>query len=156
MDSVDKAFWILPVLGFLDAVSTLYVTSLGYHPKMLEVGFFARLSGTSGLVYGFAVLYLLGLTALAYALWYVKGKWLDPRYSADKAVFLLLVMILCVLYVGVTAAFAGNLLLPYVADGSISQMTLTLVLYSSTAFSLGLYIWRDVVGWVRTEGDRKE
>lgn len=144
------------MLGFLDVVSTLYMMSLGYHSKVLEVGLFARVSGASSLVYGFAVLYLFGLTAIAYALWYVKGKWVDPRYSADKAIFLLLVVILCILYVGVTAAFAGNLLLPYVVDGSISQVALAFVLYSSTAFSLGLYIWHDVVAWVRTDGDGKK
>jgi hypothetical protein len=144
------------VLGFLDVMSTLYMMSLGYHPKVLEVGLFARVSGASGLAYGFAVLYLFGLTAIAYALWYVKSKLVDPRYSADKVVFLLLVVILCILYVGITTAFAGNLLLPYVTDGSISQMALTFLLYSSTAFSLGLYIWHDVVAWVRTDGDKKK
>jgi hypothetical protein len=156
MDSVDKAFWVLPMLGILDVISTLYMRSLGYHPKVLEVGFFARISEASGLVYGFAALYVLGLIALAYVLWYVKGKWLDLQHSADKAVFLLLVVALGVLYVGVTAAFAGNLLLPYVTEGSVSQPVMTLVLYLSTAFSLGLYIWRDVVGWLRTSEAKKK
>ena len=156
MDSVDKAFWVIPILGILDVTSTLYMTSLGYHPRVLEIGFFARVSEPSSLVYGFAAAYVVGLFALAYALSHVKSKWLDAQHSADKVVFLLLVVILCILYVGVTAAFAGNLLLPYVADGSVSQPVMSLVLYLSTAFSLGLYIWHDVLGWLRANESKKQ
>lgn len=156
LDSVDKVIWILPFLGVLDVVSTLYVESLGYSLALYEAGFFARFFVGLGLTYVYIPIYLLSLVSLSYALWYIKSEKLDSSHFFDKVVFLFLVLVACFVYVRLTVAFTGNFLLPYFLSGTVDVFLVSLLIYLSTAFTLGLYLWRDVVVWVTADGDETE
>jgi len=68
LDSVDKIVWVLPFLSVLDVISTLYVETLGYSLALYEVGFFAGYFVGAGLTYVYVVIYLLGVSVVAYVL----------------------------------------------------------------------------------------
>lgn len=156
MDNVDKVIWVLPLLGVLDVLSTLYVESLGYPLMLHEVGFFARLFVSAGLTYVYMVIYLLSISVFAYVLWFIKNKKLSSSSFFDKIIFLLLVGVACYIYMRLTEAFIGNFLLPYFISGKVSWFSITLLTYLSTAFTLSLYLWRDVVMWVKANGNKKK
>lgn len=153
MDNVDRVLWILPVLAFMDVASTFFMESLGYNLTRYETGFFARIFMNSWWIYAYAVAYILGIAAISYALWDIKNKRLEPSRLVDKAVFLFLVVVAYLVYVRITVAFVVNILLPYLISGAVSLTLVTWLIYLSTAFSLGFYIWHDVLTWVRTNGD---
>lgn len=156
MDNVDKVIWVLPFLGVLDVISTLYVESLGYSLALYEVGFFARYFVCAGLIYVYIVIYLLSVSVAAYLLWYIKNKKLNASLFFDKIIFLLLVGVVCYIYIRLTVTFVGNFLLPSFVGGRVSRFLVNLLIYLSTAFTLGFYLWRDVVAWVRVNGGEKE
>jgi len=148
LDSVDKVIWVLPLLGVLDIASTLYAESLGYSLLIYEAGGMARFFVTAGLTYVYVVIYLLFLCVFSYGLWYIKNKKLNASNSLDKLVFLLLVGVACYAYIRLTVAFTINFLLPYSGTMQIPFFWVTVIVYLSTAFTLVLYLWRDVAMWV--------
>jgi len=156
LDSVDKVIWVLPFLAVLDVSSTLYVESLGYSLELYEVGFLASFFVGAGLTYFYIIIYLLIIIGFAYVLWYIKNKELNPSRFFDKIVFLLLVGVACYIYMRLTAAFIGNFLLPYIVSGRTSWVLVAFLAYLSTAFALSIYLWQDVVTWVRASGNKKE
>lgn len=156
MDSVDKVIWVSPLLGALDVISTLYVESLGYSLVRYEAGLLARIFINAGLTYLYIPVYLLILSGFAYVLWYIKNRKLEPSRTFDKILFLLLVGTACYVYMRITVAFVGNFLLPYRLSGRISWSSINLLIYLSTAFTLTLYLWRDVILWVKVGGNKKK
>jgi hypothetical protein len=156
LDSVDKIIWVSPFLGVLDVASTLYVESLGYSLSQYEVGPIARIFVNTGLTYLYIPVYLLILGAFAYVLWYIKNKKLHSYRTFDKIIFLFLVGVACYIYVRITVTFIENFLLPYRIGGRVSWPLINLLIYLSTAFTLSLYLWRDVASWVRSNGNKKK
>ncbi|MDI6691107.1 MAG: hypothetical protein QME50_04455 [Candidatus Bathyarchaeota archaeon] len=156
MDSVDKVIWVSPFLGVLDVVSTLYVESFGYSLSQYETGLLARIFINAGLTYLYIPVYLLTLIAFAYVLWFIKNRKLDSSRTFDKILFLFLVGAACYIYVRITAAFIGNFLLPYRVSGRVSESLINLLIYLSTAFTLTIYLWRDVILWVKANGNKKK
>lgn len=148
LDSVDRVIWILPFLGVLDVASTLYAESLGYSLLIYEAGGVARFFVEAGLTYVYVAIYLLGLCVFSYGLWYIKNRKLNSSNSLDKIVFLLLVGVACYAYMRLTVAFTINFLLPYSRTMYIPFSMITVIVYLSTAFTLALYLWRDVATWV--------
>lgn len=156
MDSVDKIIWVSPFLGVLDVVSTLYVESLGYSLSQYEAGPLAKIFVNAGLTYLYIPVYLLILSGFAYVLWYIKNRKLDSSRIFDKILFLFLVGMACYIYMQITVAFIGNVLLPYRLSGRISWSSINLLIYLSTAFTLTIYLWRDVILWVKSRGNKKK
>lgn len=156
LDRVDKIIWVLPFLGVLDVLSTLYAEGLGYPLALYEAGSFARSFASVGLTYVYIVIYLLSMSAFAYVLWFIKNKKLDSSLLFDKVIFLLLVGVACYIYMRLTAAFIGNFSLPYFVAGRVSWFSVSVLTYLSTAFSLTLYLWRDVGMWVKANDSKKE
>jgi len=68
LDGVDKIIWVLPFLSVLDVVSTLYVESLGHSFALYEASSFAGYFVGAGLTYLYIVIYLLGVSVVAYVL----------------------------------------------------------------------------------------
>jgi len=130
--------------------------SLGYSLATYESGFFAGYFVETGLTYLYVVLYLSGVSVVAYVLWYIKNKKLDSSVFFDKVIFLLLIAVACYIYAQLTLVIVGNFLLPYFIGGRVSRFSVNLLVYLSTAFTLGFYLWRDVVDWVRGNGGEKE
>lgn len=155
LDSIDKVIWVLPFLAILDVISTLYVANLGYSLELYETGVFARFFVSVGLVYFYIPFYLLVISALAYVLWYIKNRKLNPTSLIDKGIFLFLVGGACYVYMRLTEAFIGNFLLPHFIAGEISRFSVVLLIYLSTAFTLILYLWKDVVKWVKANDSEK-
>jgi hypothetical protein len=155
LDSVDWVIGILPLLAVLDVASTLYVQSLA-NPSLHEVGFFANFFAKAGLLYVYIPVYLLLIIGLTYVLWYVKNKELDSSRTFDKIIFLLLVVVACFTYMTLTAAFIGNFFLPSIVSRGINFSAIQVVIYASTAFSLGFYIWHDVITWVKGHGEEED
>ena len=156
MDSADKVIWVLPFLAALDVISTLYVESLGVSLVRHEAGFFASFFVRAGWVYVYIPVYLLIIIGISYALWYIKNKKLDPSNAVDKAVFVLLVIAACFIYVNLTSAFIVNFFLPSIDSQKINIFYINMLIYASSAFSLILYLWHDVVVWVKTNGEEKQ
>ncbi len=156
MDSADKVIWVLPFLAALDVISTLYVESLGVSLAEHEAGFFASFFVRAGWVYVYIPVYLLIIISISYALWYIKNKKLDPSNAVDKTVYVLLVVAACFIYVNLTSAFIVNLFLPSIVSREISVFYINMLIYASSAFSLILYLWHDVVVWVKTNGEEKQ
>lgn len=158
MDEVDNVVWVLPFLALLDAVSTLYVASLGYSLGLYEQGFFPGFFVRAGSTYAYvyAVIYVLIMTGVAYLLWYIKNRGLVPSRRFDKGLFVVLVVVTVYIYMRLTAAFILNFLLPNVLSSGIGLFTLTVIIYASCALSLSIYLWRPVLSWVRTDGIEKE
>jgi hypothetical protein len=154
LDSVDKVIWVLPFLGLLDVASTLYVASLGYSLMQYEAGFVAGFFVARGLTYIYAVVYPLSLVVLAYVIWGIKRR-LNASSPVDKGVFLFLVAVVCVIYTMLTVAFSRNFLLPAFLNGDVPYALVTWLVCSSSAFTLGIYIWRDVLIWVKSDGKRE-
>jgi hypothetical protein len=154
LDSIDWVIGVLPLLAVLDVASTLYVQSLG-NPSLHEVGLFADFFAKAGLLYVYIPVYLLFIIGLAYVLWYVKNKELHSSRTFDKIIFLLLVVVACFVYMTLTAAFIGNFFLPAIISRGINWFTIQVVIYASTAFSLGFYIWHDVIAWVKSNSEEQ-
>jgi hypothetical protein len=152
LDNVDKVIWVLPLLAVFDVVSTLYTESLGYSLALYEVGFFARFFVGTGLIYVYIVIYLLTISGIAYVLWFIKNKKLSPLQFFDKILYIFLVGTACFIYMILTASFTGNLLIPYLADARVSWFSAIFLVYLSTAFTLTVYVWRDVAKWVKAKG----
>lgn len=155
LDNVDKVTWVLPLLGVFDVISTLYLESIGYSLTLYEASPFARFFVSVGLFYFCIPVYLLIIAGFAYLFWYVKNRKLDSSNLFDKAIFLMLVGVTCYFYMRLTDAFIGNLSLPYLVTSGTSRFSIALLVYLSTAFTLSVYLWRDVVKWVMASEDKK-
>jgi hypothetical protein len=157
-DNTDKVILALPVLGFLDVISTFYVESVGYPLETYEAGVFARFLVSVGgvAIYIYAAFYVLCFVGLAYALWDIKNRRLNVSVLFDKCLFLFLVSVACFIFVRLSVAFAENLLLPYFVSGAVSLIPTSVLLYSVITVCLAFYIWHDVVIWVREYGDKEE
>lgn len=155
MDSVGKIIWILPVLAILDVATTLYVESRGFPLERYEAGFFASLSVHAGLVYVYAVIYVLIIVGFSFALWYVKNR-LDPSRGFDKLLFVFLVIVTGYTYTMISAAFIGNFILPAAIERGKDWYSIRLVVYGGCILSLAFYLWHDVIFWLRTEGEENE
>lgn len=156
LDDVDKVILVLPFLGFLDILSTLYVQALGYPLLLYEFGFFASFFVSVGLTYFYAVVYLLIFGAFVYFLWFTKNKELSPSHFFDKIIFLFIVTIVCFICLRLTAVSVGNFLLPYFVAGKVSREIVIILTYLSTAFALIFYLRRDVFKWVKSDDTAKE
>ncbi len=156
IDSVDKIIWILPFLSIADVLSTLYVESLGYSLQRYEAGLFAHFFVASGLTYFYGVIYVSTVAVLSYAVWDIKNKKLDPSYWFDKILFLFLVGFACFTYARITLAFIMNVLFPFFIEGTLSLVFTTWLVIVGLIFSLGFYIWHDVIMWVKTHGNERQ
>jgi hypothetical protein len=154
LDNVDKIMWILPFLAIMDVISTFYVESQNFDLNQYEVGFFARLALLSGVIYVYAVIYVLIVFGFSYALWYIKKK-LIPSQSLDKVIFVFLVAVAGYIYVTISATFIVNLFLPAIVQRGINWNSVVLVTYVATLASLVFYVGQDVIVWLRTEGEKK-
>lgn len=157
MDTVDKIIWILPVLAVFDVASTFYAGSkvdLQYY----EHGLFASFALALGWVYlyVYAVIYVLIVIGISYFMWYIKNRKLNPANSIDKAVFLILVGVTCYIYARLTVAFVTNFFLPALIERHVNLYLLTVIVGISALFSLGYYMWRDVLAWVKADGREKK
>ena len=154
LDSVDKIIWVLPFLAVMDVISTFYVQSQNFDLQEYEVGFFARLALLSGLIYVYAVIYVVIIIGFSYALWYIKKK-LTPSHIFDKVIFVFLVAVTGYIYVTISATFIVNFFLPAIIQRGVNWSNVVLVTYVATLASLIFYVWRDVIVWLRTEGEKK-
>jgi hypothetical protein len=151
LDEVDNVIWVLPFLALVDVVSTFYVAGQGYSLELYEQGFFSSIFVRAGstYVYLYAAIYVLIMIGAAYLLWRIKNRELKPSRVLDKVLFLLLVAVTVYIYMRITTAFILNLFLPTILDRGINVLTVTVVIYASSALSLGIYLWRAVLTWVR-------
>jgi hypothetical protein len=156
LDNVDKVIWVLPLLGVFDVISTLYTESLGYSLALHEVGLFARFFASTGLIHVYIAIYLLIVSGIAYILWFIKSKRLSSSQFFDRILYVFLVGVACFMFMRLTASFTGNLLIPYFADATVSWFLAIFLVYLSTAFTLTLYLWRDVAKWVKASGDENK
>jgi len=155
LDRVDKVIWVLPLLGVLDVLSTFYAEWQGYPLAIYEVGFLASFFAELGLLYAYIPVYLLFLVGVAYALWFIKGRVLHPSHAFDKALFFLLVLVAGYVCVRLAVTITGNVLLPYYATGKVSMSTITIIVSLSTALALTLYLWEEILLWLKTNGERE-
>jgi len=155
MDNIDKVIWVLPFLGVLDVVSTLYVSNLGYPLKFYETGVLANFFIFSGLTYVYIFVYLAILVFFSYLFWYIKNERLISSRFPDKILFLLLLGVVFYIYMRLTATFSINFLLPFLISGNLSNFSVSLLIYLSTAFTLVLYTWQDVIRWISENENRK-
>jgi hypothetical protein len=155
LDSVDKVIWILPFLALLDTASTLYLDSLGRSSPPFVRGFFAAFFVTPDpmLTYSLVVVYVIAFLVFSFILSYMKNK-LDSSEAVGKLVFLVLLAVIGYIYLRLTASFIVNFFYFPITSRGIDLQGITMVVYASTAFSLGYYIWHDVVAWVRSDGDQ--
>lgn len=156
VDNIDKVIWASPFLGILDVASTVYVESLGFSLVQYEAGFLARFFVAAGLTYIYIPVYLLILSVFAYAFWYIKNRILDSSRAFDKLIFLFVVGTACYICVRITVTFIGNFLLLYRISGRVSWPMTSLFICLSTTFTLALYLWRDVLLWVKVGVGEKE
>ena len=155
MDNIDKVIWVLPFLGVLDVASTLYVNNLGYSLKFYETGVLANFFVSYGLTYVYIFVYLAILVFFSYLFWYIKNERLSSSSFTDKILFLLLLGVVFYIYMRLTAAFSINFLLPFLISGAFSYLSVSLLIYLSTAFTLVLYTWQDAIRWFSENEDRK-
>jgi predicted permease len=158
LDAIDKVIWVCPFLAFLDVLSTFYVKSQGYSLELYGRGFFSSLFPREGSVYIYiySAIYLLIMLGIAYALWYIKNKGLDPSRISDKVFLLALLGVVVYIYMSLTAAFAINFFLPAILERGTNVSWLTWVIYLSCILSLGIYLWQPVLSWVRPDDSKKK
>ena len=154
LDNIDKIIWVLPFLAIMDVVSTFYVESQNFDLHQYEVGFFARLALLSGVIYVYAVIYVLIVIGFSYVFWYIKKK-LTPSELLDKIVFVFLVVVTGYIYVTISATFIVNFFLPAIIQRGINWNNVVLVTYLATLASLIFYVGQDAIVWLRTKGEKK-
>ena len=138
----------------MDVISTFYVESQNFDLKQYEVGFFARLALLSGVIYIYAVIYVLIIMGFSYALWYIKKK-LVPSQPFDKVIFVFLVAVTGYIYVTISATFIVNFFLPAIHQRGLNGYNVMLVTYAVTLGSLIFYVVQDVMAWLRSKGEQK-
>jgi hypothetical protein len=144
-------------LAILDVIAALYVKGLGDPLARYKVGLFAHfLSGTEMLnLYVYAVAYLIVMFALAIALLYAKDR-LDSSSKQRRLGLLAVAGIAGVFYVVLSEGFIVNFFLRSILEHGIDFLFwLTGVVYLAAAFSVGFYVWHDVVAWVRSVDARR-
>ena len=144
--------WVLPFLALLDIISTFYVAGQGYSLGFYEGGSFSIFFVGGGSIYSYfyAVIYMLVVAGLAYLLWHIKNKVLEPSRAFDKALFVIVVVVTVYIYASLTVAFLLNFFLPEIITRGISIPMLTVVIYGGSIVSLGIYLWRAILSWVRS------
>jgi hypothetical protein len=157
LDEVDNVIWILPFLALLDIVSTFYATGQGYSLGPYEGWSFFNFFVVGGSVYGYlyAVIYMLIIVGIAYLLWHIKNKVLEPSRAFDKGLFIILLVVVVYIYAMLTAAFLLNFFLPEIVTRGVSLFMLTAVIYLGAVLSLGFYLWSAAVSWVRSGGSKR-
>jgi hypothetical protein len=156
LDRVDKVMCVSPFLAILDVIAALYVKGLGDPFARYKVGLFANLlSGTDLLsLYIYAVAYLIVMFGLAIALLYAKDR-LDSSGEHGRLGLLTVAGIAGVFYVVLSEGFIVNFFLRSILERGIDLFWLTGVVYLAAAFSVGFYVWHDVVAWVRRTDERR-
>ncbi len=156
MDSVDKVVVVLPFLAILDVVAALYVKSLGDPFAKNKVGLFANfLSGIDLIsLYIYVVAYLIVMFGLAIALLYLKDR-LESSSDLGRLGLLAVAGIAGFLYVVLSEGLIVNFFLRSILDRGIDLFWLTGVVYFAAAFSVGFYVWHDLVAWVRPADAKK-
>jgi hypothetical protein len=150
LDGIDLTIWILPILAILDVVSTFYVESYGYPLILYEGGLFASYFARAGLIYFYAVVYVLIVVGFAYVLWYIKNRVLDSSKAADKAIFILLILGIAYMYMELTASFIGNFFIPHLyPERGIQFSSFIALVYMGAALSLFFFLYADVARWWR-------
>jgi hypothetical protein len=129
---------------------------LGDPFALYKVGLFANfLSGTEMLnLYVYAVAYLIVMFALAIALLYAKDR-LDSSSKQGRLGLLAVAGIAGVFYVVLSEGFIVNFFLRSILERGIDLFWLRGVVYLAAAFSVGFYVWHDVVAWVRCTDERR-
>jgi hypothetical protein len=152
LDELDTVIWILPFLGLLDIISAFYAAGRGYSLGSYEGGSFSSLFVAGGSIYGYfyALIYMLIIGGIAYLLWHIKNKVLEPSRAFDKALFVIVVVVTVYIYASLTVAFLLNFFLPEIITRGISIPMLTVVIYGGSIVSLGIYLWRAILSWVRS------
>jgi len=152
LSRINMAIWILPVLGFLDVVTTFYVSSLGYPLERHEVGLFASYFARMGLLLYYVPLYLIILSIFSFVLWQMKNS-LNPLSNIDKLIFGFLIFVLCFVYGKISATIASNILLPYYLQGRLlfSKDLAEVFVFIASVFQLVWFIKDDLVGFYQTE-----
>ncbi len=150
MDTIDRVIWVLPVLAFLDVASTFYALN----SASMETGYLASIFIGANLLFVYVIIYPVIIIATAYGLYQIKGK-LNPYNFADKAIFLFLVGAACFAYMRLTEVFIMNFFLSTFIARGIDLFSISIVIYLATFASLALYIWREVVEWVKSREERK-
>jgi hypothetical protein len=158
LDAIDTVIWVLPFLALLDVISTFYIAGRGYALGSYEWELFALLFvlGGSFFVYLYAVIYMVIMVGIAYALLFVKNKELNPSRRSDKAVFLILIGVVFYIYMRLTAAFIMNFFLPSIIQRGLGMFQLTLIIYAGAFLSLGFYVWDTVLSWMRHDDTKKK
>jgi len=156
LDSVDKVVVVLPFLAILDVVAALYVKSLGDPFAQYKVGLFAKFPSGIDLIslYIYVVAYLIAMFGLAIALLYLKDR-LESSNDLGRLGLLAVAGIACFLYVVLSEGLIVNFFLRSILDRGIDLFWLTGVVYFAAAFSVGFYVWRDLVAWVRPVDAKK-
>jgi len=144
----DKVILVLPALGVLDVLSTLYGGYLGYPLERYEAGFLASFFARHGLLYVYIPVYLGILAGMAWVLLRIKRE-LSPSALLDKVVFLLLVGVVCFVHARLFGTIIMNVLL--FSSRSISGGLVEGVVYFFTVGYVIMLVWRDVVEWMRGE-----
>jgi len=144
----DKVILVLPVLGVLDVLSTLYGGCLGYSLERYEAGFLASFFARLGLLYVYIPVYLGILAGMAWVLLRIKRE-LSPSALLDKVVFLLLVGVVCFMYARLFGTIIMNVLL--FSGRGVSSGLVEGVVYLFTVGYVITLVWRDVVEWLRGE-----
>jgi len=148
LSRLDKVILVLPVLGVFDVSSTLYAGYLGYPLERYEGGFLAGFFARHGLLYVYIPVYLGTLVGMAWVLLRIKRK-LNPSALLDKAVFLLLVGVVCFMYARLFGTIIMNVLL--FSGRSVSGGVVEGVVYLFAVGYVITLVWRDVVEWMRGE-----
>lgn len=151
MDSVDKVLCVLPFLAVLDVIAALYAKGLGTPYSWHDVGLFASYLFTTSQIYLYmhVFVYLIVAFGIVTVLLYVKSR-LDSSRVVGRLGLLAIVGIAAVVYVVLSEGFIINFLLQPIIDRGIDLFWLAAIVYSAAAFSVGFYVWHDVILWVRS------
>jgi hypothetical protein len=146
LGEIDNMTSILPFLGLLDIVSTLWLTSQRYSLALCELGFFSGFFVGTGFAYayGYGVIYMLIMVCIEYLLWYIKNKAFEPSQAFDKRLFAVLLVVTVYICVRLTGTFLLFLFLEIV-DREISMLILTINIYAWSTLSLSAYLWHPVL-----------
>jgi hypothetical protein len=148
LNRLDEVIMVLPVLGALDVLSTLYAAYLGYSLERYEAGFLAGYFARLGLLYLYIPVYLGILIGMVWVLLQIKKK-LKPSALLGKAVFLLLVGVVCFMYARLFGTIVMNILL--LGSLRVQGGMVEVVVYLSAVGYVIMLVWRDVLEWVKGE-----
>jgi hypothetical protein len=141
LSKIDLVVSILPVLGALDVLSTLFAAWRGYPIHIYEVGPFASYFAHRGLLYLYVFLYLGILSGVAVLLVFMRRE-VTTRRIWDRLVLIMLVLTACLLEAAIVNAVVSNLLLGL--TGSASPSLLVWLVYASIITAILVYTFNDL------------